>query len=140
MYFPVAKCQNVSESATSVEKQAIRRIAASARIAGLSLVGAGVIVRRPLCGPPLFADQRVKIGHAAGAAGMLGIVFDLLLALRLDALECLQAIERLHPGGRLAHEYNTPIVGLHQFPFRLFGVGKSRRQGVYAAVEAVKTV
>src|ERR1035437_3338682 len=38
-YLPVSRCQNVSESATSVEKQAIRRIAASATIAGRSQFG-----------------------------------------------------------------------------------------------------
>src|ERR1035441_9854490 len=38
-YLPVSRCQNVSESATSVEKQDIRRIAASATIAGRSQFG-----------------------------------------------------------------------------------------------------
>src|ERR1019366_1646163 len=38
-YLPVSRCQNVSESATSVEKQDIRRMAPSARIAGRRQVG-----------------------------------------------------------------------------------------------------
>src|ERR1035438_5765115 len=177
-YLPVSRCQNVSESATSVEKHAIDRIAASATIAGrsqfgraaggledmsekfnfssraadysgarsfstmssrfrqtidspasicaiprridspntgptrswvrnskkrwaacipasgglcvpavmLGLMGAGFIVGHPLRGPRLIANQGVEIGDAAGAGGLFGIVFDLLLALRFDAL------------------------------------------------------
>ena len=52
----------------------------------LGLMGAGFIVRYPLGGPRLFADEGVEIGDAARAGGTLGIVFDLLPALRLDAL------------------------------------------------------
>ena len=67
-------------------------------------MGAGFIVGHPLRGPRLFADQRVEIRDAAGAGGLFGIVFDLLLALRLDAFERLQIVQRLDAGRRLAHE------------------------------------
>src|ERR1019366_2433946 len=106
----------------------------------LGLMGAGFIVGHPLRGPRLFADQRVEVGDAAGAGGLFGIVSDLLLALRFDAFERLQIVERHDAGRRLAHEDDASIVGLHQLPFRLFGIGQRRRQSVYFPGEAVETV
>src|ERR1035437_5691175 len=107
---------------------------------GLGLMGAGFIVGHPLRGPRLFADQGVEIGDAAGAGGLFGVVFDLLLALRPDALQRQRIVERLYASRRLAHEDDAAVVGLHQLPFGLFGIGESRGQGGYAAGEAVETV
>src|ERR1035437_9876052 len=73
------------------------------------LMGAGVMVGHPLRGPRLFADQGVEIGDAAGAGGLFGIVFDLLLALRLDALEGLQIVDRLTAGRGGAKEDDSGV-------------------------------
>src|ERR1035437_9238076 len=96
----------------------------------LGSMGAGFIVGHPLRGPRLLADESVEIGDSAGAGGLFGIVFDLLLALRLDGPQGLQIVERLNSGGRLAHEDDAAVAGLHQLPFGLFGGGERRGRGV----------
>src|ERR1035437_1509145 len=82
-------CTSFSEFGTSSTSSTLpTRISSSSRTSTvmLGLMGAGFIVGHPLRGPRVLADLCVEFADAAGAGGLFGIVFDPLLALRLDAL------------------------------------------------------